>query len=295
MAAMSKTFGGAASDAAETTAGKFKRMKVALDETKESIGAALMPAVEAILPVLQSFATWAQDNPEKFLAIAAAVGAISAAVVLFTVAAKAATVVNALLATSFTALQVASGLIVFTAIIAGLVLAYNKFEWFRDGVKAVMSGIATYFEFIANAWVKVINVIIKGINLIKPGKDIDPLTAISIGGNPGGAFTSTAQAEAAMGFTGTAEVAALVPYNIDQPTKAPKVSKAPPSIFDNTSGNAGGFENAGIGGIGPFSNITINMDAGLVSSPATVGQDIIDAILAAQRNSGAVFAPAATL
>ena len=97
-----------------------------------------------------------------------------------------------------------------------------------------------------------------------------------------------------MGFTGTAEVAALVPYNIDQPTKAPKVSKAPPSIFDNTSGNAGGFENAGIGGIGPFSNITINMDAGLVSSPATVGQDIIDAILAAQRNSGQVFAPAVT-
>jgi len=294
MAAMSKTFGGAASDAAETTAGKFKRMKVALDETKESIGAALMPAVEAILPVLQSFATWAQDNPEKFLAIAAAVGAISAAVVLFTVAAKAATVVNALLATSFTALQVASGLIVFTAIIAGLVLAYNKFQWFRDGVKAVMSGIATYFEFIANAWIKVINVIIKGINLIKPGKDIGPLSAISIGGNPAGAFTSTAQAEASMGFTGTAEVAALVPYNIDQPTKAPKVSKAPPSIFDNTSGNAGGFENAGIGGIGPFSNITINMDAGLVSSPATVGQDIIDAILAAQRNSGQVFAPAVT-
>jgi len=292
MAAMSKTFGGAASDAAETTAGKFKRMKVALDETKESIGAALMPAVEAILPLLQSFATWAQDNPEKFLAIAAAVGAISAAVVLFTVAAKAATVVNALLATSFTALQVASGLIVFTAIIAGLVLAYNKFEWFRDGVKAVMSGIATYFEFIANAWIKVINVIIKGINLIKPGKDIGTLSAISIGGNPAGAFTSTAQAEASMGFTGTAEVAALVPYNIDQPTKAPKVSKVPPSIFEE--GNAGGFENAGIGGIGPFSNITINMDAGLVSSPATVGQDIIDAILAAQRNSGQVFAPAVT-
>jgi hypothetical protein len=65
--------------------------------------------------------------------------------------------------------------------------------------------------------------------------------------------------------------------------------------MDNTSGNAGGFEQAGIGGIGPFSNITINMDAGLVSSPATVGQDIIDAILAAQRDSGVVFAPAATL
>jgi hypothetical protein len=79
------------------------------------------------------------------------------------------------------------------------------------------------------------------------------------------------------------------------PPLPPKTTKAPDSIFDNTSGNAGGFENAGIGGIGPFSNITINMDAGLVSSPATVGQDIIDAILAAQRDSGVVFAPAGAL
>jgi hypothetical protein len=74
-----------------------------------------------------------------------------------------------------------------------------------------------------------------------------------------------------------------------------KVQNSSAPVFDKTDGNAGGFGNAGIGGIGPFSNITINMDAGLVSSPATVGQDIIDAILAAQRNSGAVFAPAATL
>jgi hypothetical protein len=253
-----------------------------------------MPAIEAILPVLQSFATWAQDNPKKFLAIAAAVAAISAAVVIFTVAAKAATVVNALLATSFTALQVATGLIVFTAIIAGLVLAYNKFEWFRNGVKAVMSGIAEYFEFIANAWIKVINVIIKGINLIKPGKDLGTLSSISIGGAPGGAFTSTAQAEASLGFTGTAEVAALVPYNIDQPTTPGKIQKSEPPVFDKTSGNAGGFEQAGIGGIGPFDNLVINLDAGLVSSPATIGQDIIDAILAAQRDSGVVFAPAVT-
>jgi hypothetical protein len=107
---------------------------------------------------------------------------------------------------------------------------------------------------------------------------------------------STQQAEAMFAGTGGAGASGAgggAPATI--PPLPPKKTKAPPSIFDNTSGNAGGFEYAGIGGIGPFSNITINMDAGLVSSPATVGQDIIDAILAAQRNSGAVFAPAATL
>ena len=104
---------------------------------------------------------------------------------------------------------------------------------------------------------------------------------------------STQQAESMFAGSSPSGAAGAAPATI--PPKPPKASNAPPSIFDNTSGNPGGFENAGIGGIGPFSNITINMDAGLVSSPATVGQDIIDAILAAQRNSGAVFAPAATL
>jgi hypothetical protein len=50
----------------------------------------------------------------------------------------------------------------------------------------------------------------------------------------------------------------------------------------------------GIAGI-DLSNVTFNIDAGLISSPASVGQDIIDAILAAQRDSGQVFAPAVTL
>jgi hypothetical protein len=104
---------------------------------------------------------------------------------------------------------------------------------------------------------------------------------------------STQQAEAMFAGSTISGAAGGAPATI--PPVPPKASKAPPSIFDNTSGNPGGFEQAGIGGIGPFENITINLDAGLVSSPATIGQDIIDAILAAQRDSGVVFAPAATL
>jgi hypothetical protein len=46
---------------------------------------------------------------------------------------------------------------------------------------------------------------------------------------------------------------------------------------------------------GGISGITINLEAGLISSPGTIGQDIIEAILAAQRDSGVVFAPAVTL
>jgi len=285
--AMAKTFGGAASDAANTAAGKFERMKLALDETKESIGAALLPAVEAILPYLTSFAQWAQDNPKAFLAIAAAVTAIAGAIVVYTAASKIAVVANALLATSFTALQVATGLIVFTAIIAGIVLLYSRFSWFRDGVKNLVNGISDYFEFMGNAWVKASNIIIRGINLLSPFKDISYINPISIGhmgeGGGGGGSSNTSSAVPAFvaPFTGLVDTS-------PSPGKAPKkVTEPPMTPYKSEGDTSGGVL------MGGLPDITIN--AGLISSPASLGQDIIDAILAAQRNSGVVFQPATGL
>jgi hypothetical protein len=288
--AMAETFGGAASDAANTAAGKFARMKLALDETKEAIGAALMPAIEAILPVLLKFSQWASDHPGVFLAIAAGVAAIAAAIVTYTAATKIAVVANALLATSFTALQVATGLIVFTAIIAGLVLLYARFSWFRDGVKTLVNGISDYFEFMANNWIKASNIIIKGINLISPFKDIPQMGQVDfgrMGGGGGSADAPSAVPAFVAPFTGLVDTT-------PSPGKAPKKVTDAPALGGGTGGREFGF-----GDIGPFtdiglSGININIDAGLISSPATVGQDIIDAILAAQRDSGVVFAPAVT-
>ena len=73
----------------------------------------------------------------------------------------------------------------------------------------------------------------------------------------------------------------------------PVKTKAVPT-FDqlNPRGPSGTGTNTMAGGI---SGITINLEAGLISSPGTIGQDIIEAILAAQRDSGVVFAPAVTL
>jgi hypothetical protein len=77
MSEIAGTMGGAASEAANTAQGQFKRLGVALSETKESIGAALLPAIQAVLPLLQTMATWAQNNPQAFMIIAGALGAIA--------------------------------------------------------------------------------------------------------------------------------------------------------------------------------------------------------------------------
>jgi hypothetical protein len=164
---LESTFSGAATTAANTAEGGFKRLGVSLNETKESIGAALLPIIEKALPVLQKFATWAQDNPNLFLGIAAAIGAVAVAI----------TAVNIAMALNpFTAIAAGVALLV-----VGVVAAYKKFETFRNVVKSVVNGVAAYFEFVANSWVKATNIIIRGLNLIKPGKDIPSIDPISIG------------------------------------------------------------------------------------------------------------------
>lgn len=146
MSVLADTFGGAATTKANTAEGQFKRLGIVLDETKESIGAALLPAIEAVLPIIGKFGTWASENTTVFLTLAGVIGGIATAIFVANGAMAAwgaitaiTAALNTALAASFTAVQVASGLIVFTAIIAGLVLAYAKFKWFRDGVAAVFS------------------------------------------------------------------------------------------------------------------------------------------------------------
>lgn len=103
---------------------------------------------------------------------------------------------------------------------------------------------------------------------------------------------STQQAESMFNFSsGAGAVAGNVPASI--PSLPSKKASEPP-ISAMPTGTGYNSMAGGLAGI-DFSNITFNIDAGLISSPATIGQDIIDAILAAQRDSGAVFAPASGL
>lgn len=173
MGLLTDTFGGAASEAAGTAEGSFARMTIAMNETKESIGAALLPVVQAVLPYLQSFAQWAQNNPNAFLAIAGTISAVAAAIVA----------VNVAMALNPFAL-IAAGI---AALVVGLGVAYRKFEGFRNVVNSVMNGIISYFEALANAWRLTINLVIRGINLVKPGPDIPMIGEFSFGRVGGGA------------------------------------------------------------------------------------------------------------
>lgn len=145
-AALGNTFKGAASTSANTASGKMKSFGIQMGEFKESVGAAVMPIVEKLLPAFTKIGTWISNNVPLVVTLGAVIGTLAAAVFVINgaLAAWAAVgavtaAINAVMATSFSALWVATGAIVILAVIAALVALQMKFDIFGkaiDGIKA---------------------------------------------------------------------------------------------------------------------------------------------------------------
>ena len=244
------TFGGATAKSAETAAGKMKIFKNSISETKESIGAALLPVLEAVLPVLNKFAAWAQDNPKAFLAIAAAIGAVAAAIVVTNIA-------MALNPFSLIAAGVA-------LLVVALVAAYNKFEWFRDGINAIVNTVIGFFAGMVNAAIGAVNAIISAYNAIPLLPDIPKAPTISVpklGGTP------TTPVPGRMNIPRLAEGGI-----VSSPTLALIGEAGPEAVIPLDRMNTGG-------------GVTINVTGGL-STSAEIGESVVNALRAYSRSAG---------
>jgi len=176
---LSDTMGGAATDAANTTAGKMKGLSIAFDETKESIGAALLPALEGLLPIMQNVATFAQENTKLFLIVGGVIGGVAGTILILNAAMKvyAATQLIANIATAaFNAILLLNpiglvilGIAAFIAIMAALSFKFDSVRKIVDtvfrgmlvGGKAVFDGLTTYFTGIFNIFKALFNGIAK--------------------------------------------------------------------------------------------------------------------------------------
>jgi len=213
-AALGNTFKGAASTSANTASGKMKSFGIQMGEFKESVGAAVMPIVEKLLPAFTKIGTWISNNVPLVVTLGAVIGTLAAAVFVINgaLAAWAAVgavtaAINAVMATSFSALWVATGAVIILAVVAALVALQVKFDIFGKTVNAVKTvfteiwsvarfvfgaiktgfeGLkdlgASIFEGIGGAFKGVINAVItnlerglnfaiKGLNIILDGID----------------------------------------------------------------------------------------------------------------------------
>jgi hypothetical protein len=141
MAELARMTGGASAAAADTAAGRMQRLTVAMDETKESVGAALLPALQAVLPMFEKAATFVQRNAEVVGPLIVVLGVL--AVSIWAVNA-------AMLANPVTWIVIA-----IAAFIAIIIVAYQKCDTFRNIVQAAFRFIIASIQF----WWDVVKVI----------------------------------------------------------------------------------------------------------------------------------------
>ena len=241
-AALSVSFGGAADVAAKSYEGRMKSLSIAMSETKESIGAALLPALEALLQVLQPLAVFAQENTRVFLILVAIIGSVAAAVVAANIAMKIyqATLIATKLATI--ALNVVTSANPFV-LVAAAVVALTAAMVFLE-IK--FSAMSRAFDMFGNAIIVVTGPL--GI-LIGMLRKLDSLRE-SLGGFNLGGIKIPGFAEGGI---------------VTKPTLAMVGEKGPEAIVPLGKGLAGG-------------GITVNVTGG-ISTSAQIGQAVYDSLL----------------
>lgn len=155
---LAKTYDGAASKAADTTAGKQKKLTQQYGELKEQIGAGLLPVMQKLTEVGLKVVNFLQKNPTVLVAAAAAFAGLAAAV--------------GLLAAQFAIAFIAANAIPIAigAIVVRLIYAYKHFETFRKIVDVVAKAVYEAFRWLWNNGLRpVLLNIAKGFGLLMMG------------------------------------------------------------------------------------------------------------------------------
>ena len=271
------TFGGATAEAAGTAEGQMKRFGIAIAEAKENIGAALIPVIEKVLPLLTAFGAFAQENTTTFLVIAGAIGgialavlAVNAALTIYNAIQKVTNALtfiwNALLAANPITLVV----LAVVALIAILTALYFKFDGVRKivdtvfdaittGVKFSFDAIKTYFTAVFNIYKSIFNGIAKLWN--------NTIGKLSF------TFPSWVPGLGGKGFD-VPDIPMLAQGGIVTGPTLAMIGEAGPEAVIPLS------KMGGMGG-----GITVNVTGGLATS-AEIGQAVVNAIRAYNRSAG---------
>jgi len=295
------SFKGFAEGEAQTFQGRLDRLKVAFDETKETIGFALLPILQKFLDLITKY-------------ILPVVNQFSDAISSTTKNGLGARIQETVAVVQSYATPIFEGLVkVFTKVKDAIMDNKEAFSSFFDVVKVIapligkvigtaLSVIGDIAGVVIDLFAKVlgaikpilnfaidaVNQIIRGINLIKPGDDIPsiknitstPGTFSSISGVLGsGSGSSSVKVPTTPTFTmpSTPTVTAPKPVTVaaSKPVAVtvPFVSSyAPGSFFDPMSGNTPDAT--------PFAtpNISVTVNQGIVGDPEAAARTVVDVL-----------------
>ena len=248
--ALAVSFGGAATVAAESFDGRMRGMKIALDETKESIGMALLPALEALLGILKPVADFAQENTRVFLIVIATIGALATAVI----AANAAMAIHSAILTTLKLKTIA----------LNLAMSANPFVLVATAI-VTLTAAMVYLEIKFSAMSKAFDRFGNSIMVVT-----GPLGVLI------GSFRKLLELKDAIGSfdIGGINIPGLAEGGIvTKPTLAVIGEAGPEAVVPLSK----------MGGMG--GGVTVNVTGGL-STSAEIGQAVVNAIRAYNRSAG---------
>lgn len=139
--------------AAEAAADPMDKLGVTIGNLKERLGTALIPILNKVAKTVIGFTKWVKRNADMLKAITAALAPFVAGLLAVMVVQKVSAAIgvfNAMLMANPIGLVVAG----IAALVAGLVVAYHKVDWFRAGVDAAfafLKDVFARFVDVANA------------------------------------------------------------------------------------------------------------------------------------------------
>ena len=310
MVELSASMGGTAAKAANTAAGQMTKLQLTIGETKESIGAAFLPILEALLPKLQQLAKFIQDNSKAVVVLIGVVGGLSAAILALNTAMKVLTAAQIALNFAMAANPIGIVVVTVAALIASFVALVHKVGGVKNAFAAMGNAIIGIFEAVANSVNYAFNLIIKGINLL-PGVNIPlipeariPRIPMSGGGGGGGSTTPTPATPIVAPpdfLERTNPIGGL-------PTDMMPVIPVVPAPGGSAGGGTGGTPGGGKGGLGrgiipiipgepgggggggigapPGGPVTIQVNVNAAIAEATLADKIVDTLKEYNRRSG---------
>jgi hypothetical protein len=151
-AALGKTFKGAASTSADTASGKMKSFTIQMGEFKESIGAAVFPIVDKLLPAFKSVADFVTNNTTLVVTLGAVIGGLAIAIISVnaaTTAWAATTKAAAAIQAAFNAVMALNPIflmaVAIAAIIAIFIVLQAKFDIFGKAVDGIKTGFMAWW------------------------------------------------------------------------------------------------------------------------------------------------------
>ena len=143
-AAIMKQTGDAQGDFARTSDGAANQQRILaanMEQFQTELGGVFLPVLESVTGLLSSMAGWMRENQTIALILAGGVAVLAGAIVAIKIAMTVAAAATWLFNTALLANPIAWIVIAIVALIAAVVLMYNKFDWFKNFIDAVWAGI----------------------------------------------------------------------------------------------------------------------------------------------------------